>query len=252
MRALVRREWEPEELIAAWTLLDDDWRLVGNKSGATRLGFSLILKFFEIEGRFPQHAGEVPKSAVDYVAGQVKVEPGLFAEYRWSGNTIEYHRAQIREVLGFREATRGDESELIEWLASEICPLVLTEDGARAAMPACCRKLRIEPPGRNKRILRGCRARFDREFCARIVARLMPEARPLGSAHRTASAPPRRAATERRPRRRSRRPCRTQGLPGVRHPHHHRRTAVTTPLTSTPTSALVARPRSESARFWGP
>ncbi|WP_405148756.1 hypothetical protein OG589_12230 [Sphaerisporangium sp. NBC_01403] len=27
----MRREWEPEELIAAWTLLDGDWELVGNK-----------------------------------------------------------------------------------------------------------------------------------------------------------------------------------------------------------------------------
>jgi hypothetical protein len=47
----MRREWEPEELIAAWTLLDGDWELVGNKTGATRL--SLLLKFFELEGRFP-------------------------------------------------------------------------------------------------------------------------------------------------------------------------------------------------------
>ena len=93
----MRREWEPEDLIAAWTLLDDDWQLVGNKTGATRLGFSLLLKFFEIEGRFPRHAGEVPKAAVDYVAGQVKVAAESFAEYRWSGSTIEYHRAQVRQ-----------------------------------------------------------------------------------------------------------------------------------------------------------
>lgn len=42
----VRREWEPEELISSWTLLDEDWRLVGNKTSATRLGFSVLLKFF--------------------------------------------------------------------------------------------------------------------------------------------------------------------------------------------------------------
>jgi hypothetical protein len=38
----VRREWEPEELIAAWTLLDGDWELVGNKTEATRLGFVIL------------------------------------------------------------------------------------------------------------------------------------------------------------------------------------------------------------------
>ena len=59
---LVRREWEPEELIACWSLVDDDWRLVSNKAGATRLGFSPILKYFELEGQFPRHASDVPRS----------------------------------------------------------------------------------------------------------------------------------------------------------------------------------------------
>jgi hypothetical protein len=99
----VRRDWDPEDLIAYWTLLDSDWRLVANKSGATRLGFVVLLKFFEIEGRFPQYAAEVPEQAVGYLAEQVKVEAGLFAKYEWSGRTIEHHRAQIRAALGFRE-----------------------------------------------------------------------------------------------------------------------------------------------------
>ena len=44
-------------MIAASTLLDGDWELVGNKTGATRLGFALMLKFFEQEARFPRHSG---------------------------------------------------------------------------------------------------------------------------------------------------------------------------------------------------
>jgi TnpA family transposase len=171
----VRREWEPEELIASWTLLDDDWRLVGHKTGATRLGFSLILKFFAIEARFPRHAGEVPRAAVDYVAGQVKVDPALWGGYDWSGRSIERHRAQIREELGFREATRDDEEGLIEWLAAEICPVVLNDEGVRAALLARCRKLGIEPPGRLERILGGARSRFDKGFCAEVVDRLSAE-----------------------------------------------------------------------------
>jgi hypothetical protein len=49
----VKQEWEPDELIAHWTLVEDDWRLLGNKTGVTRLGFAVILKYFEMEGRFP-------------------------------------------------------------------------------------------------------------------------------------------------------------------------------------------------------
>ena len=51
-------EASPEELVESWTLLGDDWKRVGNKSGATRLGFAVLLKFFELEARFPRAASE--------------------------------------------------------------------------------------------------------------------------------------------------------------------------------------------------
>ena len=44
----MRREWEPEELIGAWTLVEADGQLLANKTGASRLGFALALKFFEM------------------------------------------------------------------------------------------------------------------------------------------------------------------------------------------------------------
>lgn len=88
----MQREWQPEELIASWTLIDRDWELLANKSGATRLGFALLLRFFDLEARFPAHPGELPQAAVEYVAGQVKVPPDAVADYEWSGRTIKYHR----------------------------------------------------------------------------------------------------------------------------------------------------------------
>ncbi|MFC8713265.1 DUF4158 domain-containing protein [Streptomyces sp. NPDC057197] len=69
----MRQDWEPEDLIEVWTLLEDDMKRVRNKSGATRLGFALLLKFFEVDARFPESAQEVPAAAVEYVAQQVKV-----------------------------------------------------------------------------------------------------------------------------------------------------------------------------------
>jgi hypothetical protein len=46
----VRQDWEPEDLIEVWTLLEDDMKRLRNKSGANRLGFAMLLKFFEVEG----------------------------------------------------------------------------------------------------------------------------------------------------------------------------------------------------------
>jgi Domain of unknown function (DUF4158) len=115
---MLREQWEPEDLVGAWTLIEDDLRLVANKTGASRLGFSLLLKFFEQEGRFPRGLEEAPASAVAYVAPQIGVEPDALGGYSWAGRSIKYHRAQIRETLGFREATREDEAKLIVWLAA--------------------------------------------------------------------------------------------------------------------------------------
>ncbi|MGV9776428.1 DUF4158 domain-containing protein [Streptosporangium sp. NPDC003464] len=50
----MRREWELEDLIECWTLNEAEAELLANKSGATRLGFALMLKYFELEGRFPR------------------------------------------------------------------------------------------------------------------------------------------------------------------------------------------------------
>ncbi|MGH9224012.1 MAG: DUF4158 domain-containing protein [Acidimicrobiales bacterium] len=149
----MRREWEPEDLIACWTLVEGDAALVGNKSGPTRLGFALLLKFFELEGRFPRHVGELPEAAVKYVAQQVDVDAADLASYNWSGRAIKYHRAQIRQAYGFREATRSDEDHLDAWLSEEVCPVEFSEARLREALLARCRAERFEPPWRLERIL---------------------------------------------------------------------------------------------------
>ncbi|WEO92723.1 hypothetical protein A6P39_000475 [Streptomyces sp. FXJ1.172] len=44
----MRQEWEPEDLIEVWTLLEEDQERLRNKSGANRLGFALLLKFTDV------------------------------------------------------------------------------------------------------------------------------------------------------------------------------------------------------------
>lgn len=159
----MRDEWELQDVIASWTLDESDWKLLANKTGATRLGFALLLKFFDLEGRFPARPEELPAAAVDYVAGLVKVPAAELTEYAWSGRTIEYHRAQVRAARGFREATGGDEQRMIEWLAAELCPVELSVDRLRDDLLARFRDERIEPPGpsRIERILGSGRSLFS-------------------------------------------------------------------------------------------
>jgi hypothetical protein len=124
-------EVSQEELIESWTLVDDDWRAVGDKTGANRLGFAAMLKFFESEARFPRSVAEVPAEAVTYLAAQLEVDRDRFAAYRWSGRTHERHRAQIRGLFGFREFTKADGRRLSAWLARDVCPVEWRDEGRR-------------------------------------------------------------------------------------------------------------------------
>jgi len=170
----MRHDWEPEELVASWTLLDADWALVANKAGATRLGFGLLLKFFELEARFPRDSEEIPPAAVAFVADQVAVAASQLAAYDWAGRSIKYHRAQIREAFGFGESTVADEQRWAAWLQREVCPVKLSEDRVRDALLRRCRSERVEPPGasRIERVLGSARAGHDAQFTARTLSRL--------------------------------------------------------------------------------
>jgi hypothetical protein len=99
-----------------WALRAADRALLGNKSGATRLGFAVPLKLFQAEGRFPRWPEDVPAAAVGAIAPQVGVPAAAWRGCDWHGRTIGYHRARIRAALGFREATDEDAAALARWL----------------------------------------------------------------------------------------------------------------------------------------
>jgi len=59
----------------------------------TRLGFAVLLKLFQADGRFPRRVEDVPATAVEAVAGQLDMPAAAWRSYNWHGRTIEYHRA---------------------------------------------------------------------------------------------------------------------------------------------------------------
>jgi Domain of unknown function (DUF4158) len=57
----MKRTWTSEELLEHFTLLPDELTAIGNKSGATRLGFAVLLKCLQYEGRFPHPIPSIPQ-----------------------------------------------------------------------------------------------------------------------------------------------------------------------------------------------
>ena len=102
----------------------------------------------------------------------MKVEPLALADYRFSGRTFEYHRAQVRGVFGFREANVLDEEALSAWLAEEVCPVELRDERLREALLARCRAQKIEPPAPSRvgRAVGAAKAAGGQESCDKTVA----------------------------------------------------------------------------------
>src|SRR5664280_2482747 len=81
-------------------------------------------------------------------------------------------RAQVRDALGFRPATRADEEARAGWLAAEVAPAEPSDDRLRETLLTRCRNEHLEPPGRVDRLVASARAAATDRFCAATVARL--------------------------------------------------------------------------------
>lgn len=77
----MKRNWETDELIEHFTFLPNETKVIGNKTGATRLGFAVLFKFFQNEARFPYHRNEVPKPVVEYIAKNLRSAPALYTKW---------------------------------------------------------------------------------------------------------------------------------------------------------------------------
>lgn len=174
----MKHRWTEEELIERWTLFPDELALLGAKTGHTRLGFAVMLRFFAEEGRFPRDKHEVPADVLRFVGEQVgegpEAGPEGWLRYDWGGRSVKYHRAEIRRFFGFREATAQDGEDVASWLLEEVLPSEQDEGKLREAFRGRCRALKIEPPtpGRTERLVASASRRFEERFCASVFGRL--------------------------------------------------------------------------------
>jgi len=163
-----------DELIEFWTLLDEDRLLLAGRRGATALGFAVLLKYYSRHGRFPRGRSDVADEVVAFIAGQLGVGASDLGFYEWAGRTIEYHRAQIRDHLGYRVATVADQEELTGWLSKTVAYAERRPDRVRDELLVEFRQLRIESPtpGRVLRMVRSALRAAEQDWTSRIAGRL--------------------------------------------------------------------------------
>ena len=170
----MKQFWSASELAESWTLSGNEKQLSDQRAQQGRLGLAVLLKFFQVEGRFPHYHKEVPMPAVDYVAEQLEVLPAAWFDYPLKGRSGSRDREQLRAFVGFRQATIDDMEPIQNWLSQEVVPQDQDPRHLRSAVLDWCREHRIEPPSSDRidRVISAAVRGFETAFFAGIHRQL--------------------------------------------------------------------------------
>lgn len=165
----MKRNWGKIELDEQFTLIPSENHLVlSKKTSANRLGFAVLLKYFQQEAQFPNNKQDVPKAVVQHLADQVDASiDDFFEKYGWGGKERSYtdHRKAIRKLFGFQELTAHDNDRFAEWLKGQV---QFTHDAEYLKNQAYSlfRKWKVEPPspGSLMRMIESAMDIFEKNF----------------------------------------------------------------------------------------
>ncbi|MGS0741780.1 Tn3 family transposase [Glaciimonas sp. GG7] len=172
-------QWSEDELHTHWFLSLAERDLFSRKTKHGRLGFAILLKFFQSQGHFPEHRHAIPGTVVCYLSEQIGVTVDSLDRYDWTGRSCKRDRAEVLAFLGIRRHVQKDKYALALWLQTEILP----EDPSLEHLGELARDWfsvrHIEPPGssRLERFLHTTAHDFETGLFLRIATLLTHEAK---------------------------------------------------------------------------
>ena len=180
-KGAMRQYFTPQELADHFTLLPDEQGLLANKSGANRLGFVVLLKYFQWEGRFPETPQDIPSAVVQHIAHTLSLSADRFLEYDLEGRTARYHKEQIRQWTGFRPGTTIDAEAVTAWVCSHtrVDEATISHLTARVLERYKARKIEPPTPQRLERLAHSALRQIEEAFFTTLSQALTPETRRL-------------------------------------------------------------------------
>jgi TnpA family transposase len=171
----------PQELADHFTLLPAEHALVVNRSGPNRLGFAILLKYFQWEGRFPLTPQEIPSTVVAHLAESLGVAMDRLIRYDIDGRMARYHKEQIRQWTGFRPDTTGDAEAITTWVCAHTRVEEATIPQVLARLTERYKALKIElpTPQRLERLAHSAVRTLEEQFLTTLAQALSPETRGL-------------------------------------------------------------------------
>ncbi|PIZ05248.1 MAG: Tn3 family transposase [Gammaproteobacteria bacterium CG_4_10_14_0_8_um_filter_38_16] len=106
-----------------FNLNDDELTLAQAKnSDKNRLGFAILLKYFQLESHYPKDLKYIDTLMLTCIANQLNVSTSCIDDFDWEGRSTKRFRTEIRNLLGYKKATLDDVDKLKEWLIKNVFP----------------------------------------------------------------------------------------------------------------------------------
>jgi hypothetical protein len=169
----------PQELLELFPIAPSERELLGTKSGASRLGCAVLLKYFQCEGRFPASWHDVPREVIRHLAQRVGVSPEAYRHYDLDERLARYHKEQIRQWTGFRQGHTTDAEAIKAWVCAHSRVDETTMPVLIDRLTARYKQLQIElpTPGRLERLAHSAAQTVEEQFFARLADALAPDTR---------------------------------------------------------------------------
>lgn len=175
----MKRKWENHELVKHWSIDEEEYQLIRQKRGINRLGFALLLKFFQLKGRFPEKRSEIPRIVRAFVAEQLGLDESCYEQYDWGSRAFKYHRVEIRQLYDFHRMRTHEFDELRQWLIDAVVPQAVDAGRLKERLYEELKVRKIEPPtdGRIERLINSAHRQFESQLCDSIVEELPEKCR---------------------------------------------------------------------------
>jgi hypothetical protein len=76
-----------------------------NRTDRCRIGVAVLLKYFQLNGRFPRQHRDIPGAVLAFLGEQLSVAPESWFDYDLWGRSGQRDRERIRAYLGYLRPT---------------------------------------------------------------------------------------------------------------------------------------------------
>ena len=112
-----------------WHLSDQEHQFIKKYRGLNRLKCATLLKYYQIEGRFPEKFSDIPDIGRKILSENLKVSDDVDPDYDYMDRTGKRLRQSVREFLGIRNSLPEDwetaQSDLVEVCFQDFDAVVL-------------------------------------------------------------------------------------------------------------------------------